>query len=74
MIASAPKIPLLGALITSGVGLTGLFLALLGYESTLAIIGGAAVASVAWIALYWREGNLGEQDGDEPQIVDAWHR
>jgi uncharacterized membrane protein YphA (DoxX/SURF4 family) len=65
MIASAPKIPLLGALIASGVGLTGGLLALVGYESALAMFGGSAVATLAWIALHWREG----QQADEPQIV-----
>jgi hypothetical protein len=62
MIASAPKIPLLGAVIRSGVGLTGLLLSLVGYESSLAMFGGSAVATLAWIALYCREGKLDEKD------------
>lgn len=68
MIASAPKIPLIGVLITSGVGLTGLLLAMVGYESGLAIFGGAAVATFAWIVLNYREGRLCEQD--DTQIAD----
>lgn len=55
MIASAPKIPLLGAVIASGVGLTGLLLATMGYSSALAMFGGGTVATLAWIALNWRE-------------------
>ena len=62
MIAGAPKIPLLGALIRSGVGLTGVLLALVGYESSLAMFGGSAVATLAWIALYCRDGRLAKQD------------
>lgn len=62
MIASAPKIPLLGALIRAGVGLTGLLLALVGYESALAMLGGASVATLAWIALYCRDRKLAEED------------
>lgn len=61
IIASAPKIPLLGALITSGVGLTGVLLALVGYNSALAMLGGSAVATLVWIAMYYRELNLAEQ-------------
>ncbi|HEV3343295.1 MAG TPA: hypothetical protein VG125_23185 [Pirellulales bacterium] len=50
------------ALITSAVGLTGALLALVGYESALAMFGGSAVATLAWIALHSREGKLGEQE------------
>lgn len=62
MIAGAPKIPLLSALIRSGVGLTGVLLALVGYESALAMFGGSAVATLAWIALNRRESKLAERD------------
>jgi hypothetical protein len=65
IVASAPKIPLLGALIRSGVGLTGVLLALVGYQSTLAMLGGAAVATLAWIVLHCGKGRL-----DEPCIDD----
>ncbi|HVX64838.1 MAG TPA: hypothetical protein VHC19_29740 [Pirellulales bacterium] len=61
IVASAPKIPLLGALITSGVGLTGVLLALVGYNSALAMLGGSTVATLVWIALYYRELSLAER-------------
>jgi hypothetical protein len=62
MIAAAPHVPLLGILIKSGVGLTGVLLALVGYSSTLAMFGGSAVATLAWIALHCRQDQLGESD------------
>lgn len=58
IIASAPKIPLLGALITSGVGLTGLLLAAAGYETALAMFAGSAVATWALIVLNCRTGRI----------------
>jgi hypothetical protein len=58
--------------ITSGVGLTGILLAILGYESTLAMFGGSAVATLVWIALCRREAKLGEEDETEPQALAAW--
>jgi hypothetical protein len=61
IIASAPKIPLLAPLITSGVGLTGLLLGLVGYESALAMFGGSAVATLAWIALNRRAGRVDQE-------------
>jgi hypothetical protein len=62
IIARAPKMPLLGALITSGVGLTGALLALVGYESALAMFGGAIVATLVWIALHRRQEKLEEDE------------
>lgn len=62
LIADAPQVPCLGFLITSGVGLTGCLLALVGYPSTLAMLGGSAAATLAWIALHCRPDQLGEPD------------
>jgi uncharacterized membrane protein YphA (DoxX/SURF4 family) len=66
LIAEAPPVPCLGFLITSGVGLTGCLLALVGYQSTLAMFGGSAVATLAWIALHCRQGKLGEPELSHP--------
>ncbi|HWB09259.1 MAG TPA: hypothetical protein VG826_08545 [Pirellulales bacterium] len=71
LIASAPKIPLLSAVIMSGVGLTGLLLSLVGYSTALAMFGGSAVATLVWIALNRPETKLDEQD-ETSQIVPAW--
>lgn len=74
IIASAPKIPLLGALIRSGVGLTGALLALVGYQAAIAMFGGLAVATLAWIILRWRVGSLGvdfARLGMRPRSSDA---
>ena len=53
---------MLSSLITSGVGLTGLLLALVGYESALAMFGGSIVATLVWIALHRREDNREQND------------
>ena len=53
---------MLSSLIASGVGLTGLLLALVGYESALAMFGGSIVATLVWIALHRREDNREQND------------
>ncbi|HVX15706.1 MAG TPA: hypothetical protein VHC22_31255 [Pirellulales bacterium] len=65
LVAAAPKIPLLGLAIRSGVGLTGILLALLGYETSLAMFGGMAVATLTWIVLSFREVKPVEEPFDE---------
>lgn len=70
IVASAPKIPLLGPLIISGVGLTGIVLALVGYQSALAVLGGAAVATLAWIGLNWRERLIPKEDASRAIETD----
>lgn len=67
LVATAPKIPLLGLLIRSGVGLTAVLLAVVGYETSLAVFGGAAVATFAWIVLTFREGKFRQERlGEDP--------